>query len=75
MSTVVTTRKGKIKGCAENGCLVFKGIPYAKPPVGALRFHKPLRPDPWEGVYRHLKRRVAVKLLFIKSIPGIFALH
>ena len=28
---------------------IFKGVPYAKPPVGALRFAAPKEPDPWEG--------------------------
>lgn len=30
---------------------IFKGIPYAKPPVGALRWKAPQKPDPWEGQY------------------------
>ncbi len=49
---IISTAYGKIEGMKQGNCIVFKGVPYAKPPVGALRFHKPLRPDPWEGVYR-----------------------
>ena len=33
---------GKIN---ENGALVFKGIPYAKPPVGNLRWKAPQKPE------------------------------
>lgn len=55
MSTVVTTRKGKIRGCAENGCLVFKGIPYAKPPVGELRWRAPQETESWEGTYEAVR--------------------
>ncbi len=55
MSTVVTTKKGKIRGCAENGCLVFKSIPYAKPPVGELRWREPQETENWEGVYEAVR--------------------
>ncbi|XP_070551709.1 acetylcholinesterase-like [Ptychodera flava] len=30
---------------------IFKGIPYAEPPVGELRFQPPHSKSPWEGVY------------------------
>ena len=54
---IVTTKYGKIEGITENGCEIFKGIPYAKPPVGKLRFHKPEKPESWEGIYRADKFR------------------
>ncbi len=49
---VITVREGKLTGvCTEDGAVeVFAGIPYAKPPVGALRWKEPQPPEPWEGV-------------------------
>jgi len=46
----VCTAQGAVKGVAENGTLAFKGIPYASPPVGALRWRAPEPPQPWQGV-------------------------
>jgi para-nitrobenzyl esterase len=47
---VVHTRDGQVQGSVENGAVVFRGIPFAKPPVGTLRFQAPAPPEPWEGV-------------------------
>ncbi len=47
---VVCTAQGAIKGTPENGTLAFKGIPYAQPPVGPLRWRAPQPPQPWQGV-------------------------
>lgn len=44
---IVETTKGKIEGVYENGMIAFKGIPYAKPPVGKLRFKAPVPVDNW----------------------------
>lgn len=49
---IVNTKYGKIEGITENGCHIFKGIPYAKPPIGELRFRKPQKPEPWSGIYK-----------------------
>jgi len=47
---VVSTQYGRLEGLEEDNVLVFKGIPYAKPPVGDLRFHSPEEPDAWQGI-------------------------
>lgn len=49
---IVNTKYGQIEGITEKGCLIFKGVPYAKPPVGALRFQKPQKLEAWEGIYK-----------------------
>jgi para-nitrobenzyl esterase len=47
---IVETRSGKIRGTREDGLRVFRGIPFAKPPLGPLRFRAPEPPEPWSGV-------------------------
>lgn len=48
----IQTDKGIVEGVKEDGCIVFKGIPYAKPPVGILRWRAPEEAEPWEGVLK-----------------------
>src|SRR3954466_9204200 len=43
---------GKVTGVAGNGMVVFKGIPFAAPPVGALRWKAPQPLVAWSGVKR-----------------------
>ena len=46
----VQTREGKVHGIAGQGVREFKGIPFAAPPVGELRFEPPAPVQPWAGV-------------------------
>jgi para-nitrobenzyl esterase len=44
---------GKVRGHlvgADKDIVAYKGIPYAKPPVGDLRWREPQPPEKWEGV-------------------------
>jgi len=41
---------GEVSGVAEGGIGIFKGIPFAAPPVGALRWKAPAPVQPWKGV-------------------------
>jgi para-nitrobenzyl esterase len=47
----VTVQTGAIRGSlAATGQAIFKGIPFARPPVGDLRWREPQPPEPWTGV-------------------------
>ncbi len=46
----VTTGNGIIEGINDSGVQIFKGIPYAQPPIGDLRWKPPLPAENWSGV-------------------------
>ena len=46
----VTIDSGEIEGVADDGLHVFKGIPYAAPPVGDLRWRAPQPVTKWSGL-------------------------
>ncbi|XP_055604380.1 uncharacterized protein LOC129752629 [Uranotaenia lowii] len=68
----IETQYGPVRGIEKESLLgqkylSFQGIPYAKPPVGELRFKAPLEPEPWTEVFDcsqqclpcyHLDRRI-----------------
>jgi para-nitrobenzyl esterase len=49
---IVQTASGKVSGVKASGSTVtvFKGIPFAAPPVGDLRWRPPASPKPWPGI-------------------------
>lgn len=50
MELLVNTKKGAVKGFEDNGICKWFGIPFAKPPVGDLRFRRAVEADEWDGV-------------------------
>jgi para-nitrobenzyl esterase len=44
------TTAGRVRGRLEGGLAVFRGIPFAQPPTGPLRFAAPQPPTAWDGV-------------------------
>ncbi|XP_065225804.1 esterase FE4-like [Planococcus citri] len=57
MSLIVEVNQGKLQGAENKSKLsgntyyTFAGIPYAKPPIGELRFKPPVPSEKWQGVY------------------------
>lgn len=47
--------QGLIEGVVEDGFVHYKGVPFAQPPVGDLRWKAPVPAKKWEGVYEAKK--------------------
>jgi len=46
----VHTQFGLVQGATDSGVAIYKGIPFAAPPVGDLRWHAPEPLAPWKSV-------------------------
>lgn len=53
---VIDTTLGPVRGDHKRGVLRFKGIPFAAPPVGELRFRPPAPAEPWGDVFEAVGR-------------------
>src|ERR1044072_1968290 len=49
-SLQVKTANGTLEGTNESGIRVFRGVPFAQPPVGDLRWKEPQPVKNWTGV-------------------------
>jgi len=45
----VTIDSGVLVGDSADGVNIYRGVPFAKPPIGALRWKAPQKPDKWSG--------------------------
>ncbi|MCQ2538057.1 MAG: carboxylesterase family protein [Lachnospiraceae bacterium] len=65
----VVTKYGRVKGlpAADPRITSFKGIPFAKPPVGERRWTAPEFCDPWEGTLE----AYAFKAISVQDRPGL----
>src|SRR5687768_6089401 len=50
MSPVVRTDHGAVRGIAHSDMTTFRGIPFAAPPTGRLRWRAPQPARPWPGI-------------------------
>ena len=52
MKRQVIVAQGTVEGLAaeDQGITVFRGVPFAQPPVGSLRWRAPQPALPWDGV-------------------------
>ena len=57
LTTQVKTKYGTLEGTFDTRTKIasFKGVPFALPPVGALRWREPMDPKPWSGVLQAKK--------------------
>ncbi|KAI8129139.1 hypothetical protein FF38_00587 [Lucilia cuprina] len=75
---IVDTTYGKIKGVKWRSLYgpttyySFEGIPFAKPPVGELRFKAPVEPEPWTGIKRctRVRAKPCQYNIIIKQVQG-----
>jgi para-nitrobenzyl esterase len=47
---IVSVAEGKLQGTYDGPAVVFRGVPYAAPPIGPLRFKPPVAAPAWDGV-------------------------
>jgi para-nitrobenzyl esterase len=48
--TVAGTQSGQVQGIVDGNLVAFRGIPYAAPPTGDLRWRPPTPPPSWQGI-------------------------
>ena len=56
----VRVEQGEAQGVVRDGVRVFRSLPYAAPPVGALRLRAPQPAPAWEGVREATRARPAL---------------
>ena len=52
---IIKIKTGKLQGFITDGISIFKGIPFAEPPIGELRLNNPIPKKPWDGILEVIK--------------------
>jgi para-nitrobenzyl esterase len=65
----VVTDLGEVEGARDGALTVYKGVPFAAPPLGALRWREPQPAPPWSGV-RQAKSFAPACMQTGVSMPG-----
>jgi para-nitrobenzyl esterase len=69
---VVTVASGRLQGVSlDSGGVVFRGIPYAQPPIGDLRWREPAPVLPWSGIRDASKFAYPMRRRSAKRIASI----
>ena len=63
------TPLGRLRGEQSAGVKVFRGVPFAEPPVGPLRFRPPLPARRWEGTRD--ATRFPAEAMQSRVLPGV----
>ena len=69
LAQTVHTESGAISGVRNEGLVVYKGVPFATPPVGDLRWRPPVPVAPWTGT-RHADSFAPACMQEGVSMPG-----
>ncbi|WP_018655940.1 carboxylesterase/lipase family protein [Actinomadura flavalba] len=69
-SAVVRTEAGDVRGIADGARRAFLGVPYAAPPVGALRWRAPEPARAWTGVRDATRPGSSCPQLGVPGAPG-----
>jgi len=70
VSETLRVEGGLVQGLTQNGVSVFRGIPFAAPPVGDLRWRAPEPVIPWEGV-KDASAFAPVCMQSGETVPGL----
>ncbi|MDA5195015.1 carboxylesterase/lipase family protein [Govanella unica] len=71
--SVVKTDSGAVSGIKAGDVIAYKGIPFAKPPVGDLRWRAPEPVTPWKGVKVADKYRADCMQVMFKVVDAPLA--
>ncbi len=74
---IVTTTGGQVRGLTAPGGYVFRGLPYAAPPIGDLPWRPPRQPADWQGVrdatvFGPIKAHVVIHVKVRRTPPEQF---